>query len=362
MMRRRTVMNHRRNRRGCSRDARRRLDVDGLLKRTSPVFEAFHIEEPQILFGSGIPAVDPKAGIITFGPYGSSSQSPKQIRIGVIGTGEGIQATRAYLQSCWENVKPGLNSREKPFDVLCFPNFPGLKPDCGFRAEFKIAILRDIPMERFRMSVKPVKASEKLKGVVELVDKQLEMMKAAEPVPDVVLIVLPKPVEDSCATIGAAFMRKRAPLSPKEKGLEGIIAKRKSSIYRPGKRSPDWLKIKSRPQQEFVVCGFTEGKGSRKHFGALLLGGYRNGKLQYFGHSGTGFSEKGLADAIDRLRPFFTDRPPVENPPKIPEKIQWVQPKLVCEVTFAEWTEDEQLRLTTFLGWRDDKNPGEVVL
>jgi len=58
----------------------------------------------------------------------------------------------------------------------------------------------------------------------------------------------------------------------KEKGLEGIIAKRKSSIYRPGKRSPDWLKIKSRPQQEFVVCGFTEGKGSRKHFGALLLG------------------------------------------------------------------------------------------
>jgi ATP-dependent DNA ligase len=58
----------------------------------------------------------------------------------------------------------------------------------------------------------------------------------------------------------------------KEKGLEGIIAKRKTSIYMPGKRSPDWLKIKSRPQQEFVVCGFTEGKGSRKHFGALLLG------------------------------------------------------------------------------------------
>jgi bifunctional non-homologous end joining protein LigD len=78
----------------------------------------------------------------------------------------------------------------------------------------------------------------------------------------------------------------------KEKGLEGIIAKRKTSIYRPGKRSPDWLKIKSRPQQEFVVCGFTEGKGSRKHFGALPLGAYRNGKLPYFGHSGTGFSER----------------------------------------------------------------------
>jgi DNA repair protein RadC len=64
----------------------------------------------------------------------------------------------------------------------------------------------------------------------------------------------------------------------REKGLEGIIAKRKTSTYRPGKRSPDWLKIKARSQQEFVVCGFTEGKGSRKHFGALLLGGYRNGR------------------------------------------------------------------------------------
>ena len=141
----------------------------------------------------------------------------------------------------------------------------------------------------------------------------------------------------------------------KDKGLEGIIAKRKSSVYWPGKRSPDWLKIKSRPQQEFVVGGFTEGKGSRKHFGALLLGAYRNGKLRYFGHSGTGFTENGLADTIERFKPLFTDKPTVENPPKIPEKIQWVEPKLVCEVAYAEWTEDEQFRQTTFLGWRDDK-------
>ena len=109
------------------------------------------------------------------------------------------------------------------------------------------------------------------------------------------------------------------------------------------------------------MCGFTEEKGSRKRLGALLLGAYRNGKLQYFGHSGTGFSEKALADVIDRLKPFFTEKPSVENPSKIPEKIQWVQPKLVCEVAFAEWTEDEQLRQTTFLGWCDDENPEEVV-
>ena len=149
----------------------------------------------------------------------------------------------------------------------------------------------------------------------------------------------------------------------KEKGLEGIIAKRKTSVYRPGKRSPDWLKIKSRPQQEFVVCGFTEGKGSRlKSFGALVLGAYRNGGLQYFGHSGTGFSEKGMRETIERLKPLFSDKPTVVNPPKIPEKIQWVKPQLVCEVAFAEWTEDEELRQTTFLGWRDDKNAKDVLL
>jgi bifunctional non-homologous end joining protein LigD len=149
----------------------------------------------------------------------------------------------------------------------------------------------------------------------------------------------------------------------KEKGLEGIIAKRKASRYQAGRRSPDWLKIKARPQQEFVVCGLTEGKGSRlKSFGALLLGGYRDGRLRYFGHSGSGFSEKGLQETMERLRPLFIDKSPVANPPKIPERIQWVRPNLVCEVAFAEWTQDGELRQTTFLGWRDDKSPEEVVL
>ena len=68
-----------------------------------------------------------------------------------------------------------------------------------------------------------------------------------------------------------------------------------------------------------------------------------------------------MKETIKRLKPLFTDKPTVENPPKIPEKIQWVRPELVCEVAFAEWTDDEQLRQTTFLGWWDDKSPQEVV-
>jgi bifunctional non-homologous end joining protein LigD len=85
-------------------------------------------------------------------------------------------------------------------------------------------------------------------------------------------------------------------------------------------------------------------------------------KLRYFEHSGSGFTEKGLKEAVDRLTPFFTDKSPFVNPLKIPEKIQWVKPVLVCEIAFAERTQDGELRQTTFLGWRDDKDPKEVVI
>ena len=148
----------------------------------------------------------------------------------------------------------------------------------------------------------------------------------------------------------------------KEKGMEGIIAKHKDSIYRLGKRTSDWLKIKARLQQEFVVRGFTAPKGSRKHLGAVVLGAYTNGKLRHYGCAGSGFSEKGLKDAVDRMKPLFIDKCPFVNPPNIKEKIQWVRPKLVCELEYAELTADDRLRQTTFLGWRDDKKAQEVVL
>ena len=148
----------------------------------------------------------------------------------------------------------------------------------------------------------------------------------------------------------------------KEKGVEGIVAKRIASTYQPGQRSRDWLKIKSRQEQEFVVGGFTEGHGSRQRLGALLLGAYRGGKLHYFGHSGSGFSEKGINDALRRMKPLFTEKPPFENPPNVKGKVYRVEPRLVCEIAYAEWTEDGVLRQTTFLGWRDDRKPEEIVL
>jgi bifunctional non-homologous end joining protein LigD len=100
----------------------------------------------------------------------------------------------------------------------------------------------------------------------------------------------------------------------KSKVMEGIVANRKDTIYRPAKRTSDWLKTKARLQQEFVVGGFTEGKGSRERLGALPLGAYRNGMLHYFKHSGSGFREKGIDDALRRMKPLFTDQSPFEKP------------------------------------------------
>jgi bifunctional non-homologous end joining protein LigD len=89
-----------------------------------------------------------------------------------------------------------------------------------------------------------------------------------------------------------------------QRGLEGIVAKRKDSTYQPGRRSKSWLKIKSRMQQEAVIGGITEPSGSRKHFGALMLGVYDQGKLRYVGHTGTGFSDEMLKDILKRLTPY----------------------------------------------------------
>ena len=110
----------------------------------------------------------------------------------------------------------------------------------------------------------------------------------------------------------------------KEKGMEGIVAKRKDSVYHPGRRTSDWLKIKARLQQEFVVGGFTEPKGSRKYLGAIVIGAYAEGKLRHYGYAGTGFTEKGLKEAVDRMRPLIIDKSPFVNPPKTNEKIHWI--------------------------------------
>jgi bifunctional non-homologous end joining protein LigD len=148
-------------------------------------------------------------------------------------------------------------------------------------------------------------------------------------------------------------------------GWEGIIAKRRSAPYRAGERTADWRKLKIENQQEFVVGGWTAPGGSRKHFGALLLGYFDQGKLIYCGRTGTGFSESTLASVSHRLKQLRRATSPFQGPPDIlaeaGEELHWVRPELVVEVKFNEWTAEGRLRQSAFLGMRDDKEPKEVI-
>jgi bifunctional non-homologous end joining protein LigD len=151
----------------------------------------------------------------------------------------------------------------------------------------------------------------------------------------------------------------------KEQRLEGIAAKRLDSRYMQGKRTRDWLKIKTHGEQEFVIAGFTKGTGRRaSSFGSLVLGYYRGQELVYAGNVGTGFSGKEIEKLLDQLRPLKRDTPPFREAPKMPKvrkaDVIWVEPKLVCEVEFAEWTHDGHLRAPSYKGLREDKAAEEV--
>jgi bifunctional non-homologous end joining protein LigD len=152
----------------------------------------------------------------------------------------------------------------------------------------------------------------------------------------------------------------------REQRLEGVIAKRLESRYQPGRRSRDWLKVKTKGRQEFVLAGYTRGKGTRERaFGSLVLGVYDDGgKLQYVGNVGTGFNQKEIERLLKLLRPLKTGKCPFPEPPKMPRvrkgDVVWVEPKLVAEVEFAEWTHDGHLRAPSYQGLRDDKDAREV--
>lgn len=144
------------------------------------------------------------------------------------------------------------------------------------------------------------------------------------------------------------------------KGLEGIMAKKADSLYYPGIRTQQWLKIKTHRRQEVVICGFTKGRNSRQYFGALILGVYENKELVYIGHTGSGFNQKSLVDMYKKLEPLITDKCPFRKKPKTNMPAVWVKPELVAEVKFQEWTNENILRIPIFLGLREDKKATDV--
>ncbi|MGH2405627.1 MAG: DNA ligase D [bacterium] len=140
--------------------------------------------------------------------------------------------------------------------------------------------------------------------------------------------------------------------------LEGIVAKKATSSY-TGTRSRDWIKIKCLRAQEFVIGGYTDPQGSRGYFGALHLGLYDGARLVYVSKVGSGFDDKLLKGIWERLQPLRRDTSPFEAGGPVGRGHHWVEPRVVCEVRFAEWTAENGIRHPVFLGLRDDKRPEE---
>ena len=208
-------MTAKRNRRSKQKPSQE-SDLDKLILNSPPAFESFFIEEPKLIFARSFASVDPKTGIEQFGPF-SSVRS--RIRIGVIGTGSGIDAFRAYLERARNSIQPGLNARGKYYDPVCFPDFPGVNESSSFRCNFvtDAAIQRAIPEPLFENALKTPKVSVKLQQVITLIIKEMEALADTEPAPDVVIVVLPPIVEKECATVGAAFRGVKLLLTPAQK-------------------------------------------------------------------------------------------------------------------------------------------------
>ncbi len=155
-------------------------------------------------------------------------------------------------------------------------------------------------------------------------------------------------------------------------GLEGIMAKKATSLYIPDLRTKEWLKIKTEKRQEAIICGYTKNENTSKQFSALLLGLYKNGELQFIGPVGTGFTNQLQSELLQKLKPLQTKTCPFKivpdynkpsrfrpNPPKA--EVTWVKPQLVCEISYRELTKDGAIRHPSFKGLREDKNAKDVV-
>ena len=183
---------------------------------------------------------------------------------------------------------------------------------------------------------------------------------------EALLKATPEPIHYSAALAGDP---EELLAQAKHNRIEGLIGKRLNAPYEVGRRTGAWIKLKISLEQEFVIGGYTEPQGSRPYFGALLVGYHEGGKLMFASKVGTGFDTKTLKELHAKFQKLRRDPCPFANAPNarqglsraLMRRSSWVEPKLVCQVRFTEWTDDGGLRHPSFLGLRDDKQPGEVV-
>ena len=204
--------------------------VDDLVRTAPPIFDAFHLEEPKLVFGGGFLSVDPKVGIETYGPFDIESSGLRTLRVGLIGTGSGLQSFDAFMRRCRGPVPAGFNKRKKPLDPLTFPDFPGCSLDLTFRCNFQTentALRRVVHEEFFLRALEHQDPQKKVEEVVRLLISELSALTDVEPAPDVVVLLLPGCVERECAALGSVFMGQRLQLSLQERWERTV---RKKSI------------------------------------------------------------------------------------------------------------------------------------
>jgi hypothetical protein len=194
-------------------------DYEQLTQCAPPSFKAFYLEETRLAFCNDQISVDPKEGLTFFGPANAGKQGTRNIRVAAVGTGQGIDVLKSYLEAARQRITPGFNSRGNLYDPICFPDFPGANPTSSFRVNFitEPSIQRVIPEAYFVKAVEAAKASTRLKQVVDLVVGKLQTLADCEPEPDVVAIVLPPCVEKECAKVGEAFRGEKVVLTPVQK-------------------------------------------------------------------------------------------------------------------------------------------------
>lgn len=146
----------------------------------------------------------------------------------------------------------------------------------------------------------------------------------------------------------------------KKNNLEGIVAKKKDSVYIPDSRAKTWLKIKIEERHEAIICGYTRKKDTDRLFSSLLLGINENGKLKYLGQAGTGFTAAMQTDLMKKMNPLITKKNPFDEEPDVSSPITWLKPMLVCEVKYAELTDEGVMRHASFQGLREDKAAFEL--
>ncbi len=232
------------------------------------------------------------------------------------------------------------------FDASGKPSFATLQDRAQLKTEREIAAAdRNVPVVFYCFDLLYF-AGIDLRGAP-YSDRRRYLAQCLLPSPRVQLV---HAVEDGAALQTAALAS----------GFEGVVGKRKASRYESGRRSASWVKVKPTHSADFVVGGYTRGKGSRAPLGALLVGYWDKGKLRYASHVGSGFDERALKQTKERLERLQRKICPFVEQPELNGPTTWVEPQVVAEVSFQSWTEDDHLRAPIFLRLRDDVDPKTV--